>query len=221
MRERRRARGRRREGAAARGRGGRRESGSPEGARARRAARVGRRRRCGREEGERERGVVTGEREEMGRPVVARVTSFADGRGHRQSRATWPGPQTSPLAGHRQKPIADGFLRPSAKKSFFLFFPSQFFSGVFPPQIQATSKVWDNFELFSYISLIISVSFNVSRTSRFELQVHEIMQTFDSKNDIHDSRSMLRPYPGACMKLRPCWPRNMGSDVSGKCFKIL
>ena len=105
--------------------------------------------------------------------------------------------------------------------NFFFVFSFPIFSGVFLPHIQATSKVWDNFELFSYISLIISVSFNFSCTSRFELQVHEIMQTFDLKNDIHDSRSMLRPYPGARMELRPCWPRNMGSDVPGKCFKIL
>jgi hypothetical protein len=81
-----------------------------------------------------------------------------------------------------------------------LFFPAQFFSCVFLPQIKPKFKSWDNFEFFSYISLIISVYLHFSDDSKIELQVHEITRFLDSKDDIHDSRSMLRPYLGARMK---------------------
>jgi hypothetical protein len=102
-----------------------------------------------------------------------------------------------------------------------LFFPAQFFSCVFLPQIKPKFKSWDNFEFFSYISLIISVYLHFSDDSKIELQVHEITRFLDSKDDIHDSRSMLRPYLGARMKWRPCWCRSMASYVRKRCFLII
>jgi hypothetical protein len=106
---------------------------------------------------------------------AAGPTGFADGR-----------PSANPLC-----------RRPSQGRwqslNFFLFFSCPFFSGVFLPQIQPNFKSWDNFEFFSYILLIISASLNFSGDSKFELQVHEIMELFDSKHGIHDARSMLRP----------------------------
>jgi hypothetical protein len=86
------------------------------------------------------------------------------------------------------------------KEIFFFCFFLPIFSRSFLHQIQPTFKSWDNFEFFSYISLIISVSLNFSGDSKFEQQVHEIIDFFGSKNGIHDVQSMLRPYPEPRMK---------------------
>jgi hypothetical protein len=43
--------------------------------------------------------------------------------------------------------------------------------------------------------------FSARRT--FELQVHEIMNLSDSKNDIHASEGISTPYPGTNAETRP------------------
>ena len=67
---------------------------------------------------------------------------------------------------------------------FFLFFLPHFFKA-FSHYLKLPVQIWDNFAYF-----------------KFELQVHEIMEFGDSKNDIHDIWCMLRPYPGTHMKCR-------------------
>jgi hypothetical protein len=49
--------------------------------------------------------------------------------------------------------------------------------------------------------LIFAVSLVFSGSSRFELQVHEIMEFGDLENDIHDVWSMLRPCAEAVVKI--------------------
>ena len=107
------------------------------------------------------------------------------------------------------------------KERFFCFFLPSFFLVPSYTKYNPISKVGTILSFFFYISLIIFVSLNFSGNSKFELQVHEIMEFFDSKNGIHNVRSTLRPYPGSRMKLRPCWCRNMASYVREKCFKII
>ena len=135
----------------------------------------------------------------------AKATRFADGH------VVWPS----------AKVLCRGPSETLGKERFFFIFFFLVFSGAFLHQIQPNFKSWDNFEFFFYISLIIFVSLNFFGNSKFELQVHEIMEFFDSKNGIHNVRSTLRPYPGPRMKLRPCWCRNMASYVREKCFKII
>ena len=84
----------------------------------------------------------------------------------------------------------------------FLFFLLHFFCEAFSHYLKLLVQIWDNFDFFLYISLIFFVSLNFFAYFKFELQVHEIMEFGDSKNDIHDIWCMLRPYPGTHMKCR-------------------
>ena len=84
---------------------------------------------------------------------------------------------------------------------FFVFLP-HFFCEAFPHCLKLHVHIWDNFDLFCYISLVFFVSLNFFAYFEFELQVHEIMEFGDSKNYINDIWCMLRPYPGSRMKCR-------------------
>ena len=85
---------------------------------------------------------------------------------------------------------------------FFVFLP-HFFCEAFPHCLKLHVHIWDNFDLFCYISLVFFVSLNFFVYFEFELQVHEIMEFGDSKNYINDIWCMLMPYPGTRMKCRP------------------
>ena len=103
-------------------------------------------------------------------------------------------------------------------KFFFLVFSSHIFCVTLIQDLQLSFRIWLNFKLFCYISLIIFVSLNISDASKFELQVHEILESGHSKNVIHDVWRMLRPYPGSRVNLRACWCRNMTSYMQEMCF---
>ena len=85
---------------------------------------------------------------------------------------------------------------------FFLFFLPNFFCEAFPHYLKFTVSIWDNFDLFCYISLVFFVSLNFFAYFEFELQVHEIMEFGDLKIYINDIWCMLMPYPGTRMKCR-------------------
>jgi hypothetical protein len=50
----------------------------------------------------------------------------------------------------------------------------------------------------------------------FELQVHEIINLSDSKNDIHASEGILTPYPGTDTKTPPSRARDMATKLREK-----
>ena len=97
---------------------------------------------------------------------------------------------------------------PSAREALgeeflsFCFLP-HFFCEAFPHCLKLHVHIWDNFDLFCYISLVFFVSLNFFAYFEFELQVHEIMEFGDSKNYINDIWCMLMPYAGTRMKCRP------------------
>ena len=69
---------------------------------------------------------------------------------------------------------------------YFFVFLTLFFVGTCYGKYIPISKFGTIMSFFNYISLIFSVSLNISDYSKFELQVHEIMEFGHSKNSIHD-----------------------------------
>ena len=87
---------------------------------------------------------------------------------------------------HPAKASLSGALGGTRQINFFLFFLPHFFVGTCYSKYIPISKFGTIMSFFNYISLIFSVSLNISDYSKFELQVHEIMEFGHSKNSIHD-----------------------------------
>jgi hypothetical protein len=127
----------------------------------------------------------------------ARTATFADGHvGRTSAKALCRGP--SEVLGK--------------ERILFCFFFSVFFPRPSYTKYIPTSKVRT---ILSFCAIFINFFcfFEFFRQLEIELQVHEIMEFIDSKNGIHDVRSMLKPYLRPHMKLKPCWCRNMMSYV--------
>ena len=87
-------------------------------------------------------------------------------------------------------------------KVFFYYFCFQIFSVAFIQYLEAHVPIWNFSMTFWYIFLIFYVYLNFSRKSKFELQVHEILEFSDSKNGIHIFECILRPCAGTFVKFR-------------------
>ena len=106
---------------------------------------------------------------------------------------------------------------PTLGKVFFF----QIFSVAFIQYLEAHVPIW-NFSLtFWYIFLNFYVYLIFSRKSKFELQVHEILEFSDSKNGIHVFECILRPCAGTFVKFRTSVSRNMTTNLLKKCFLII
>ena len=79
---------------------------------------------------------------------------------------------------------------PSAREDtrgrvFFVFLP-HFFCEAFSHYLKLLVQIWDNFDFFLVYFVNFFVSLNFFAYFKFELQVYEIIEFGDSKNDIHD-----------------------------------
>ena len=102
-----------------------------------------------------------------------------------------------------------------------IFFCFQIFSVAFIQYLEAHVPIWNFSMTFWYIFLIFYVYLNFSRKSKFELQVHEILEFSDSKNGIHVFECILRPCAGTFVKFRTSVSRNMTTNLLKKCFLII
>ena len=103
----------------------------------------------------------------------------------------------------------------------FFYFCFQIFSVAFIQYLEAHVPIWNFSMTFWYIFLIFYVYLNFSRKSKFELQVHEILEFSNSKNGIHVFECILRPCAGTFMKFRTSVLQNMITNLLKKCFLII
>ena len=87
------------------------------------------------------------------------------------------------------------------KVFLFFYFCFQIFSVAFIQYLEAHVPIWNFSMTFWYIFLIFYVYF-FSQKSKFELQVHKILEFSDSKNGIHVFECILRPCAGTFVKFR-------------------
>jgi hypothetical protein len=77
----------------------------------------------------------------------------------------------------------------------------------------AIFEIWCIFHASCYISRIFFIFFIFPARRTFELQVHEIMNLSDLKNDIHASEAISTPYLGTNAETRPSHARDMATKL--------